>query len=274
MLAFGFTNPLLVDETGVLIAGHGRLEAAVALGIEKVPTIVLRHLSLAQKDALRLADNRISENATWDQALLREALAGAQAAAEIDVATLGFSADELSAILAAAETAVTDRDTPEEADQPEAGGRGTPDAAETEDASAGDAADAEPDSPLRAVARPGDLWLLGEHRLLCGDSTDAAAVAHVMGADRAALLFTSPPYGSQRDYTTGPASVAGPPGRRPGAGEPTPTRARQCSSPSPAPARRSSPASGAAGGCGPSSSRRPMSTWPSPAGACCIPISR
>src|SRR5690606_30422065 len=134
MLAFGFTNPLLVDEAGVLIAGHGRLEAAVALGIERVPVIVLRHLSPAQKDALRLADNRIAENATWDQALLREALAGVQAAAEIDVATLGFSADELSAILAAAETAVTDGEAPEEADQPEAGGGGAPGMADTDEA--------------------------------------------------------------------------------------------------------------------------------------------
>nr|WP_256476603.1 ParB/Srx family N-terminal domain-containing protein [Siccirubricoccus soli] len=137
MLAFGFTNPLLVDEAGVLIAGHGRLEAAVALGIERVPVIVLRHLSSAQKDALRLADNRIAENGTWDQALLREALASVQAAAEIDLAMLGFSADELSAILAAAETAVTDGEAPGEADQPEVGGGGAPGATETDEAPAG-----------------------------------------------------------------------------------------------------------------------------------------
>ena len=74
MRAFGFTNPLLVDEADEVIAGHGRLEAATALGIAKVPVIVLRHLTSAQKDALRLADNRIAENATWDQALLRDAL--------------------------------------------------------------------------------------------------------------------------------------------------------------------------------------------------------
>jgi ParB-like chromosome segregation protein Spo0J len=78
MLAFGFTNPLLVDEDGVLIAGHGRLEAASALGIAKVPVIVLRHLSPAQKEALRLADNRIAENATWHQTLLRDALAAVE----------------------------------------------------------------------------------------------------------------------------------------------------------------------------------------------------
>jgi ParB-like chromosome segregation protein Spo0J len=80
MQAFGFTNPLLVDEDGVLIAGHGRLAAAEALGIAKVPVILMKHLAPAQKEALRLADNRIAENATWDQALLRDALASVQAA--------------------------------------------------------------------------------------------------------------------------------------------------------------------------------------------------
>jgi DNA modification methylase len=203
MLAFGFTNPLLVDEAGVLIAGHGRLEAAAALGIDRVPVIVLRHLSASQKEALRLADNRIAENATWDQALLRDALASVQAAGEIDVVALGFSAEELAAILTAADEAVIDGEPPQEADQTGAGGvaDGGPDA----DA-APDPADAEPDAPRQAVTRPGDLWLMGEHRLLCGDSTDAATVARVMGSDRAALLFTSPPYDNQRDYTTGGVS--------------------------------------------------------------------
>ncbi|OYW08639.1 MAG: DNA modification methylase, partial [Rhodospirillales bacterium 12-71-4] len=202
MLAFGFTNPLLVDEDGVLIAGHGRLEAASALGIAKVPVIVLRHLSAAQKEALRLADNRIAENATWDQALLRDALAAVQAAPDIDLGALGFSADELADILAAAEDAVSDGDAPEalSADPAEGGAAaGAADAEET----AEDPADADPEPPRQAVTRAGDLWLLGEHRLLCGDSTDAATVARVMGEDRAALLFTSPPYGNQRDYTTG-----------------------------------------------------------------------
>jgi DNA modification methylase len=198
MLAFGFTNPLLVDEAGVLIAGHGRLEAAVALGLEKVPVIALRHLSTAQKEALRLADNRISENATWDQALLRDALAAVQAAAEIDLAALGFSADELAAILTAADETVIDGAPPQDADQPAAVGT-----TEVAPAAEADPADAELDVPRQAVTQPGDLWLMGEHRLLCGDSTDAATVARVMGSDRAALLFTSPPYGNQRDYTTG-----------------------------------------------------------------------
>jgi DNA modification methylase len=206
MLAFGFTNPLLVDEAGLLIAGHGRLEAAVALGIEKVPTIVLRHLSAAQKEALRLADNGIAENATWDGALLRDALAAAQAAPDFNLSTLGFSAPEFDDILAAAGEAVSDGDAPEalSATAVQGGGDG---AAGTEAAAEqDDPADAEPEQPRQAVTRPGDLWLLGEHRLLCGDSTDAASVTRVMGEDRAALLFTSPPYGNQRDYTTGGVS--------------------------------------------------------------------
>jgi len=165
----------------------------------KVPVIVLRHLSAAQKEALRLADNRIAENATWDQALLRDALAAVQAA-EIDVAALGFSADELAAILAAADEAVIDGDPLQDADQPISPQDAT---AEPDGDAAPDPADAEPEPPRQAVTRPGDLWLLGDHRLLCGDSTDAAAVARVMGEERAALLFTSPPYGNQRAYTTG-----------------------------------------------------------------------
>ena len=202
MLAFGFTNPLLVDEAGVLIAGHGRLEAATALGMTKVPVIVLRHLSVAQKEALRLADNRIAENATWDQALLRDALAAVQASQDIDLGALGFSADELADILAAAGDAVSDGDAPEalSADPAEGGAAG---AAGSGEMPAEDSADADPEPPRQAVTRPGDLWLLGEHRMLCGDSTDAASVARVMGEDRAALLFTSPPYGNQRAYTTG-----------------------------------------------------------------------
>jgi hypothetical protein len=205
MLAFGFTNPLLVDEHDVLIAGHGRLEAALALDIPEVPAIVLRHLTPAQKDALRLADNRIAENATWDQALLRDALAGLQQADEVDLLAIGFSQDEIGAILAAADEAASDGDAPDEQDDVNGdkerhdGGAVTSAAGDDDD----DPADAAPDPPRAAVTRPGDLWLLGEHRLLCGDSADADCVARLMSGERAALLFTSPPYGSQRNYTTG-----------------------------------------------------------------------
>ena len=203
MQAFGFTNPLLVDEAGELIAGHGRLEAATALGIAKVPVIVLRHLSAGQKDALRLADNRIAENATWDQALLRDALSGLQEAGAVDLLAIGFSRDEIDAILAAAEEAVIDGDSPDEQDDADQAGGDDGVAASEGDDEPADPANAEPTPPRAAVTRPGDLWHLGDHRLLCGDSTDAADVSRLMGGDRAALLFTSPPYGNQRDYTTG-----------------------------------------------------------------------
>ncbi len=202
MLAFGFTNPLLVDETGALIAGHGRLEAAIALGIETVPTIVLRHLSAAQKDALRLADNRIAENASWDQALLRDALLAVQAAPEVDLAALGFSATELADILAAAGEALANGDAPEALSAPPASQPVSPAIADAA-LEAEDPADVTPEAPRQALARVGDIWCLGEHRLVCGDSTDPAVVTRLMGDDRAALLVTSPPYGNQRAYTTG-----------------------------------------------------------------------
>jgi DNA modification methylase len=201
MLAFGFTNPLLVDEHGVLIAGHGRLEAAQALGIAKVPVVVLKHLSPAQKDALRLADNRIAENATWDQALLRDALAGLQQAGELDLVAIGFSQDEISAILAAADQAVTDGDARDEPESTDVDGPGA--TAAGGDGDDEDPADAAPEPPRQAVARVGDVWCLGDHRLACGDSTDPAIIARLMRGEGAALLFTSPPYGSQRNYTTG-----------------------------------------------------------------------
>ncbi len=202
MLAFGFTNPLLVDEDGVLIAGHGRLDAAQGLGVAKVPVIVLKHLSAAQKEALRLADNRIAENATWDQALLRDALAGLQQAGEVDLLAIGFSQDEIGAILAAADEAVTDGDARDEPESTDAEGHGAAVAADG-DVEDDDPADAAAEQPRVAVARAGDVWCLGDHRLACGDSTDPTTVARVMAGKRAALLFTSPPYGSQRNYTTG-----------------------------------------------------------------------
>jgi DNA modification methylase len=127
-----------------------------------------------------------------------------QAAAEIDLASLGFSADELGALLAAAESAVTDGDAPEEV-QSDGAGVSAPHVGSVEQDD-DDPADAAPEPPRRVSTRTGNLWRFGEHRLLCGDSMDAASVARVMGKDRAALLFTSPPYGNQRDYTTGGVS--------------------------------------------------------------------
>ena len=167
---FGFTVPCLVDERGVLIAGHGRLLAAKRLGMTEVPVIRLAHLTEAQARAYRLADNRIALNAGWDEKLLAVEL-GELRALDMDLASLGFGDQELRELLA----------------QP-----GDDEAAEEA-----------PEPPAIPVSRPGDLWVCGKHRLLCGDSTDPSVVARLMEGERAALVFTSPPYGSQRDYTTG-----------------------------------------------------------------------
>jgi DNA modification methylase len=200
ILEFGFAAPVLVDERGELISGHGRLLAARSLGLETVPTIVRAGLSDAQKAAYRLADNRIALNAGWDEALLAAEVAKLQEMGSIDLALTGFDAGELDRLLAGLETEAGNVPAPAVATGPELAS-GNEAGAEAE--AAEDPADAEPAPPRQAVARVGDIWLLGEHRLACGDSTNRSTVARVMAADRAALLFTSPPYGNQRDYTTG-----------------------------------------------------------------------
>jgi ParB-like chromosome segregation protein Spo0J len=175
---FGFTNPVLVDETGTIIAGHGRVLAARKTGLPDVPVMVARGWSEAQIRAYLLADNKLALNAGWDTAMLALELGDLQTMG-FDLALTGFSEGEIAGLLAPS------------ADE-EPGGAGTDDPAD---------ADAEP--PAAVVTRPGDLWLLGEHRLLCGDSTDRTARHRLMDGERAALLFTSPPYGNQRNYTTG-----------------------------------------------------------------------
>ncbi|WP_439580500.1 site-specific DNA-methyltransferase [Elioraea sp.] len=201
IVEFGFVAPILVDEHGEVIAGHGRLEAAKSLGLATVPTIVRHGLSEAQKTAYRLADNRIALNAGWDEALLAQEVARLQQMGELDLGLTGFETAEIERLLAGLDTVAA---------EPGNGAVASPTVASGEQVATGepdeDPADAEPDPARQAVTRPGDLWLLGEHRLLCGDSTDAASVARVMADDRAALLFTSPPYGSQREYTTGGVS--------------------------------------------------------------------
>lgn len=170
---FGFVNPVLVDQRGTIIAGHGRVMAARKLGLTEVPVVRLEHLTDAQRRALTLADNRIAESAGWDEKLLAEELAHlSQEDFKLDV--LGFDDSELSNLL------------DEDADEP------------TTDA---EGADDVPDVPAKAVSRPGDVWRLGEHRLICGDAADAAVIAALMGNERAPLCFTSPPYSLQREYT-------------------------------------------------------------------------
>ena len=161
---FGFNNPILVDTKAGIIAGHGRLLAAQKLGLEEVPVIVLDHLSEAQKRAYIIADNQLALNAGWNEDLLREELAALQEES-FDVSLLGFEDEELARLLAAqdATEGLTDEDSV-------------------------------PELPQTPVSVTGDLWILGDHKLLVGDATKSADVATLMGADYADLVFTDPPY--------------------------------------------------------------------------------
>jgi DNA modification methylase len=196
---FGFTNPILVGDDDVIVAGHGRLLAAKALGLTEVPVIVLAHLNKVQRRALVLADNRIAESAGWDELLVAQELAALQEA-DFDLDVIGFSADEVDALFIGLEDrtlgiegfSVLGREGPsasrDQAPPPAA-------AALSEDQ-----ADEVPEPPVDPITQRGDIWQLGAHRLCCGDSTDAAAVALLMQGEQATLMFTSPPYAQQRDY--------------------------------------------------------------------------
>ena len=164
---FGFTNPVLVDGERGVIAGHGRLLAARTLGMAEVPTIELSHLTPAQKRAYVLADNRLALSAGWHDDLLRIELGELQADG-FDLSLTGFDLDELGAILIDASDRLTDPDQV-------------------------------PELPEQPVSRPGDLWVLGPHRLLCGDSTDAQAVERALSGVRPHLMVTDPPYGVEYD---------------------------------------------------------------------------
>lgn len=163
---FGFVNPILTGVDGVLVAGHGRLAAARKLGLPTVPVVVLDHLTPTQRRALVLADNRLAELATWDDALLRIELEALQDDG-FDLDLTGFDADALAELLAD--------------EEPQIEGR-------TED-------DAIPEMPEEPVSRPGDVWRLGPHRLVCGDATTAEAYARLFpDGERADMVFTDPPY--------------------------------------------------------------------------------
>jgi DNA modification methylase len=164
--AFGFTNPVIVDDQDRILAGHGRVDAARLLGLKAVPTVQLSHLSEAQKRAYVLADNRLAELAGWDKEILKLEL---QHLVDIDfdVELTGFSTAEIDLLI-----------------------DGAPGDA------APDPADRVPDIDPNAanVTRVGDLWELGKHRLLCADATESSSYAKLLGAARAEMVFTDPPY--------------------------------------------------------------------------------
>jgi DNA modification methylase len=158
---FGFTNPILIDRSRMVIAGHGRLKAAERLGLDSVPVIRLEHLNEAERRAYILADNKLAEKAGWDPEILRIEL---QYLADVsfDLTLTGFETSEIDLALA-------------------------PQSAEPERVPALD-----PDRP--AVTRPGDLWLLGPHRLLCADATRPDSYRTLMAANKAGMVFIDPPY--------------------------------------------------------------------------------
>lgn len=161
---FGFTNPLLIDESGSIIAGHGRLLAAQRLKLDEVPTITLTGLSEAQRKAYIIADNKLALNAGWDDELLRLELEHLQEL-DFNIDLIGFDVDELALLLEPEQVeGLTDED-------------------------------AVPDVPEIPVSVLGDIWTLGNHRLMCGDSTSIDAVEKLMDGQKADMVFTDPPYG-------------------------------------------------------------------------------
>jgi DNA modification methylase len=164
---FGFCNPVLIDDAKQIIAGHGRVEAAKVLGIDAVPTCRLSHLSEADKRAYILADNKLAEKAGWDRELLAIELQGL-IEIDVDIELTGFEMAEVDLILEEAREASATASGPED-EAPEC-------------------------SPGRAVTQTGDLWLLGSHRLLCGDARDDAAYDRLLEAAKAEFVFTDPPY--------------------------------------------------------------------------------
>ncbi|MFN4343433.1 MAG: site-specific DNA-methyltransferase [Azonexus sp.] len=183
IVEFGWTNPVLVDGSNGIIAGHGRLAAARKLGLDQVPVIELAHLTAAQRRALVIADNRLALDAGWDEELLALELAELSDAG-YELALTGFENVEIEALLADAASDAQAQQEASDGDEP-------------------DAADEVPDAPVVPVSRTGDVWALGQHRLICGDAADPAVVATLMDGEEASLCFTSPPYGNQRDYTSG-----------------------------------------------------------------------
>jgi DNA modification methylase len=172
---FGFRIPILARGDGEVIDGHLRLKAALEMGLETVPVITADDMTPEQIRAFRILVNKSASWAEWDEALLVEEIRALQAES-FDVHFTGFDMAELDKLLASVAPS------------------GTDDAGEPEE-------EALPEPPFVPVTRPGDIWQIGDHALACADAADAEAVAELMDGELAALCFTSPPYGEQREYT-------------------------------------------------------------------------
>ena len=170
---FGFNNPVLIDKDGVIIAGHGRVEAAKKLGQATVPAIRLEHLSDVEKRAYILADNRLAEKAGWDPEILAIELQNLSSLdLDFDVTITGFEMAEIDVLI---------------------GGQ------DKDDAKTDPADEIPPRDDGPAVTQPGDIWQIGPHRLICGDSTKPEAYARLLDGEKAQLVFTDPPYNVKID---------------------------------------------------------------------------
>lgn len=176
---FGFLNPVVISEDGGILAGHGRLMAAKKLGLKQVPCVVESHLNESQKKAYILADNRLALDAGWDEEMLKIELEELDSD-NFDMGLLGFNADELNKYFDM-EPLESDSDNEEEKE-------------------------VEVDNESEPVTKPGDVWILGNHRLICGDCTDADVVKKVMNGEKPNLMVTDPPYGVKYDPASRPVS--------------------------------------------------------------------
>jgi DNA modification methylase len=169
IVEFGFTAPILVASDSGILAGHGRLLAARKLGLPEVPVVVLDHLSETQRRAYIIADNKLAINAGWDEKMLASELHELEKGG-MDLTAVGFSDEELEALLE------DDGQSPEEV------------------------ADEVTEPPAQPVTQPGDVWLIGVHRLICGDCRNADIIRALFGDALANVVVTSPPYATQRKY--------------------------------------------------------------------------
>ena len=176
---FGFLNPVVISEDGGILAGHGRVMAAKKLGLKQVPCVVESHLTEAQKKAYILADNRLALDAGWDEEMLKVELEELDAA-DFDLGLLGFSTEELDKYF---DMEPLDSNSGSEEEK-----------------------EVEVDNEGEPVTKPGDVWILGNHRLICGDCTDAEVVKKVMNGEKPNLMVTDPPYGVKYDPASRPVS--------------------------------------------------------------------
>lgn len=184
MIEFGFTNPVLIDGEKGIIAGHGRLMAAKKLGLKKVPVVILDHLSETQKKAYIIADNKLAENASWNDEILAGELADLKEN-NFDLDLIGFEDQELEKIF----SSLYDQDEDQEKEEI-------------------------PEPEENPISQDGDIWILGKHKLICGDSCDQQTYQTLLENELADMLFTDPPYNvnygnTMKDHLIGKTNKSG-----------------------------------------------------------------